>query len=207
MSDHDDLVPESGPPGFEPDDLDGHTIEELSDYLDAGRSPADPSIDSSPGCQTALAALQRLRTLSAGLLDAEARNEPEPEESWIGGILKNIGREAHTGRSIPLPHPDPAAALAITEGSVRGLVRAAGDTVQGLLVGRCTLVGDVTVPGEPITIAIDAVVYWGHNIPEATSALREAVAATLARHTDLHVVAIDVTVHDVQMPPTTGDAS
>ncbi|MFB2600232.1 Asp23/Gls24 family envelope stress response protein [Herbiconiux sp. P17] len=193
--------------GLEPDDLDGHTIEELSDYLDAGRAPADPSIDSSPGCQNALAALQRLRSVSAGILDAEAREEPEPEESWIGGILKNIGREAHAGRSIPLPHPDPAAALAITEGSVRGIVRAAGDTVEGLLVGRCSLIGDVTVPGEPITVAIDAVVYWGHNIPSATSALREAVAAALALHTELHVAAIDVTVHDVQVPPTAGGAA
>jgi len=204
MSDPD---PRTGALGLEPDDLDGHTIEELADYLDAGRSPADPSIDSSPGCQTALSALQRLRAVSAGLLDAEARSEPEPDENWIGGILQNIGREAHAGRSIPLPHPDPAAALAITEGSVRGVIRAAGDTVEGLLVGRCTLIGDVTVPGEPITVAIDAVVYWGSNIPTATAALREAVAAALARHTELTIAAIDVTIHDVHLPPATGGAS
>ena len=41
--------------GFE--DLDGHTIEELSDYLDAGRTPVDASIEGSPGCRIALDAL------------------------------------------------------------------------------------------------------------------------------------------------------
>jgi len=199
--------PHDDTPGLEPDDLDGHTIEELADYLDAGRTPADPSIDSSPGCQTALAALQRLRTVSAGLLDAEASTEPEPDENWIGGILRNISREAHAGRSIPLPHPDPAAALAITEGSVRAVIRAAGDTVAGVLVGRCTLVGDVTVPGEPISVSIDVVVYWGQNIPAAAAALREAVASALALHTDLRIVGIDITVHDVHLPPVSGGAS
>jgi uncharacterized alkaline shock family protein YloU len=199
--------PHDDPPGLEPDDLDGHTIEELADYLDAGRTPADPSIDSSPGCQTALAALQRLRTVTADLLDAEASSEPEPDENWIGGILRTISREAHAGRSIPIPHPDPAAALAITEGSVRAVIRAAGDTVDGVLVGRCTLIGDVTVPGEPITVSIEVVVYWGQSIPAATAALRQAVAAALALHTDLRIAGIDITVHDVHQPPAPGGAS
>ena len=48
-----------GAPAYriEPDDLDGHTIDELADYLDAGMQPADPSIDDSAACQNALAAI------------------------------------------------------------------------------------------------------------------------------------------------------
>ncbi len=187
--------------GLEPDDLDGHTIDELSDYLDSGRNPIDPSIESSPGCRMALAALERLRSASSQMLEAEAAIEPEPEEGWITGILQNISREVRSGRSIPIPHPDAAARLAITEGSVRALVRAAGDSIDGLMIGRCALDGDVTEPGAPVTVSIDATVYWGRSIPQVTEQLRIAVFESLALHTDLDVVAVDITVHDVHLPP------
>jgi uncharacterized alkaline shock family protein YloU len=183
------------------DDLDGHTIEELGDYLDAGRKPYDPSIENSPGCRIALDALERLRSASLRLLEAEASEEPEPDESWIGGILANIGREARAGRRIPIAHPDPAADLGITEGSVRGLVRAAADTVDGLIVGRTALQGDVTVPGESITVALEATAYFGHSIPATTERLREAVRSALDLHTDLVIAAVDVTVVDVHHVP------
>lgn len=182
------------------DDLDGHTIEELSDYLDAGRRPYDPSIENSPGCRIALAALERLRSASLRVLEAEASKEPEPDENWIGGILANIGREARAGRRIPIAHPDPAADLGITEGSVRGLVRAAADTVDGIIVGGTALQGDVTLPGEPITVALEATAYFGHPIPATTELLREAVRTALELHTDLVIAAVDVTVVDVHRP-------
>ncbi len=191
-------IPHDPPPtSWEPEDLDGHTIEELSAYLDSGRSPADPSIDSSPGCQLALASLQRLRRLAGSLLETQATSEPEPEESWVAGIVRNISREARAGRTIPIAHPDAAADLGITEGSVRGLIRAAGDTIDGLIIGRCRLEGDVTTPGTPITVTVDATVGWGASIPETTARLRAAIADSLARHTDLDVAAIDITVTDV----------
>ncbi|MEB4613714.1 hypothetical protein OOT08_03585, partial [Leucobacter sp. M11] len=88
MNEHD--TPETTVLGMEPEDLDGHTIEELSNYLEAGRAPADPSIDGSPGCKIALDALERLRTLSPELLAADTEAEPEPEESWVQSILAGI---------------------------------------------------------------------------------------------------------------------
>ncbi|WP_291054556.1 hypothetical protein [Herbiconiux sp.] len=187
---------------FEPDDLDGHTIDELSDYLDAGRMPADPSIEGSAGCQIALAALARLRAVSVTLLETEASSEPAPDENWISGILQSIGREARAGRRIPVSHPDPAADLALTEGSVRGLVRAAGDAIPGLVIGRCSLDGDVTLPGEPITVRIEASALWGTSIPDAAAALREAVISALGRHTELVLAGVDVIVHDLLPAPT-----
>ena len=53
--------------GFEPEDLDGHSIDELTDYLERGRTPADPSIEGSPACRNALRALERLRDLARRL--------------------------------------------------------------------------------------------------------------------------------------------
>ncbi|TAJ47652.1 MAG: hypothetical protein EPO52_11315 [Herbiconiux sp.] len=191
-------------PGIEPDDLDGHTIEELSDYLDAGRSPADASIDASPGCQIALAALARLRSLSGAVLDAGASSEPAPDESWISGIVQNIGREARAGRSIPLSHPSPAASLALTEGSVRGLIRAAGEEAGGLVVGRCTLEGDVTTPGAPVAIQVEVSAYGDESIASAATRLRTAILGALQRHTELVVTAIDITVQDIHPAPSAG---
>lgn len=184
------------------DDLDGHTIDELSAYLDAGEMPPNPSIDNSPGCRIALKAMRRLRELSQDLMEDDARREPQRDDSWVGGILDVISREARAGRDIPVQHPSPSARLAITEGAVRGMIRAAGDAVGGVIIGRCRLDGDVTVPGEGISIRVDASVFWGERIPEAVDRVRQAIYTELLRHTELNVTAIDVTIHDVHLART-----
>ncbi len=151
-------------------DLDGHTIEELSEYLDRGRTPADPSIDESPGCRIALAALVRLRTVSQSLLEADAEAEAaasvsERDDRWVRRILGSISRDAHAGRDIPVRSDDPRATLVLTEGAVRGMVRAAGDGVGGVLLGRCRLDGDVTVPGNPIGVFIEIILLLVMSFP------------------------------------------
>ncbi|CAD5989488.1 hypothetical protein [Agreia sp. COWG] len=195
-------------PYIEPfdDDLDGHTIDELSDYLDGGRTPLDPSIENSPGCRIALASLERLRQISLSLVEADAAAEPPRNDDWIGGILESIGREARAGREIPLQHPSPLAQLSITEGAVRGLIRSAGDRSGGLLIGRCRLDGDVTVPGEPITITIDASVFWGERIKQTVDRARGAIYSELLKHTELTIAAIDITVHDLHFARAQPDA-
>lgn len=181
-------------------DLDGYTIDELSDYLDRGQTPRDPVIDSSPGCQIAIAALQRLRTISLALLEQDVAAEPPRGDKWVADILSSIGLEARAGRDIPLEHPAPTAHLAVTEGAVRGMIRAAGDAVGGALIGRCRLDGDVTVPGEPISIRVDVSVVWGERVRETADRVRGAIFAELGRHTELNVESVDVTIHDVQLP-------
>ncbi|MBC7725603.1 MAG: Asp23/Gls24 family envelope stress response protein [Burkholderiaceae bacterium] len=182
--------------------LDGHTLDELSDYLDRGRVPADPAIEASPGCQIALRALERVRTVSASLLAGEARDTAD--DGWVATIIGSISLDARAGRDIPVTHSDPSARLSLTEGAVRGLIRAAGDSVGGVLIGRCRLDGDVTIPGEPITVHVDASVFYGERIPDAAQRVRQAIYRDLGRHTELVVEAVDVTVHDVQAPGTPG---
>ncbi len=182
------------------DDLDGHTLEDLGDYLDRDRTPADPSIDRSPGCQLALAALERLRRLTRQALDREAAEEEHRNDSWIPRVLDFIGREVRAGRDIPFDHDGALGSLTITEGAVRGLVREAGDRLGGIVLGRIVLQGDVTVPGEPITIEVEASALWGVSIVEASDRVREAVYEQLAMHTELRVVAVDVAVHDISDP-------
>lgn len=184
--------------GLEPTDLDGHTLEELSDYLEAGRRPADRSIDESPGCQLALDALERLHGLGAELIAAETAAEPEVDRSWVDRVLGGIAMDARAGRRIPFESADPSADLGITEGAVRGLIRSVEDAVPGLLIGRCRLEGDVTAPGEPIRVAIDASVLHGQPIPQIADRVRADVDRGLRQHTELNVVGIDITIRDIR---------
>ncbi len=178
-------------------DLDGHTLDELSDYLDAGRFPPDPTIDSSPACQIALDDLERIAAVSLTMLERGAAADPTVDEGWVSRILGAIRFDAHAGRLIPLGEPSPDARVSITEGAVRGLIRAAGDQVGGLIVGRSRLVGEVTIPGEPVIVTVEVTVCWGEKIDDIARMLRRAIAAALESHTDLHVAAIDITVRDL----------
>jgi hypothetical protein len=93
---------------FDPVRLDGHTVDELNEYLNAGRTPMNPSIESSAGCQFALSALERLHERTLELLEIKAAAEPRPKNGWIQGIMSRIAIEAHAGRDIPIaPHPRP----------------------------------------------------------------------------------------------------
>ena len=185
------------PLGLDASDLDGHTIEELTDYLDAGREPANPSIDSSAGCVLALDALERLRALTPALMARDEAAEPEPEPGWIQSILGGITMDARSGRRIPLADADDHSDLAITEGAVRGLIRAAENAFPGILIGRCRLDGDVTARDAEIRVQIDVSVPFGEPITQLAERLRAEIAARLERHTRLTVAGIDIAVHDI----------
>lgn len=193
---------------LEPEDLDGHTIDELADYLDAGMTPPDPSIDDSPACQNALAAILRLRQSTLGSLDVAAAAEPPVDESWIGGVLANISLEARAGRDVPLRPEAPTERPVLTEGAIRSLVRGAGDAVPDALVARCRLEGDVTVLGAPVRVVVEIAVRTGSTIHTVADAVRQAVADELAAQTDLVVEAVDVAVKDLlpmREPATEGE--
>lgn len=187
--------------GLEPEDLDGHTIEELTDYLEAGRQPADPSIDGSAGCQLALDALERLNGLTAALVAADEEASAPVDAGWMDRILSGIALDARAGRRIPLASPDPDADLGMTEGAVRGLIRAAEYAIPGLLMGRCRLDGDVTTPGAPIRVDVEASVLYGEPIPRLAERLRVEIAQRLQAHTKLDVTAIDITIQGVSDAP------
>ena len=186
-------------PNTEAHDESEDIISDLSEYLDRGEQPPQELLDRSPAHQLALDSLLRFRTVAGGLLQADADAEPARDDSWVSRILTNIHIEARAGRSIPLSSPTPSAEFSITEGAVRGLIRAAGDSVPGALVGRCRLDGDVTVPGSPITVNVEASVYWGEPLPDAAQHIREDIASALRRHTELTLAAIDVTITDVTL--------
>lgn len=179
------------------DDLDGHTMEELGDYLDRDRTPFDPSIENSAACRLALTNMTRLRELSWSALGREAQRDPERDDAWISGLLDTIKAEVKSGRDIPISHPDATLRLALTEAAVRGMIRRAGDTLGGVIMRRCTLDGDVSTPGEPIRVDVSASIEYGLSIEAVAERLRERIGAALAEHTELDIVGIDVTIDDV----------
>lgn len=193
-----DDAPELRALGMEPDDLDGHTIEELTDYLEAGRQPADPSIDGSAGCRLALDALERLRGLTPALIAADTAHEDEADAGWVQQILGEIALDARAGRRIPLASPEPYADLGITEGAVRGLIRGAEEQVPGVVIGRCRIDGELTTVGAPIRVQVDVSVPYGQPIRTMTQRLRSEIDRRLTTHAELHVTEVDITVHDIQ---------
>ena len=186
--------------GLDPEDLDGHTIEELGDYLDAGRQPRDAGIEESPGCLIALDALARLRVESWAMLEGEALADRDRDQSWIQNVIANITRESRPGRDIPVGHPDRGTRLNITEGAVRGLVRAAGDGTGGSLIGKVDLDGDVTVPAEPITVTVTASAAYGPNLVVLAQLIRERIVQALQTHTELNVLAVNVAIENMHTP-------
>lgn len=175
----------------------GKTIEELSDYLATDRAPYDPEIETSPECLNMLDALTRVAQLSRDLIAQDAVDLPAPPAGWMRSIMTNIRNEVRAGRSLPIHHDDPRVQITVTEGAVRALIRAVGDDIDSLLIGKCEIVGDAEQLGAPIEVNITASIGRGGSIPTATSLLRAAVFDTLTRHTQLNVTAVNVSVDDI----------
>ena len=173
----------------------GYTLEQLGDYLDSGRTPAIPAIDDNAECQAVLASLERFSSLSQELVERDAAASPAIDESWFGALLAQVTLEARAGRDLPLASADPRIRLSITEGAVREFVRAAGDAVDGVLVGRCSL----TSSDAGVAVDISISVQLGTPVHAAAETVRQAVYTELLKHTELLIESVDVTVTDVHV--------
>lgn len=181
----------------------GKTLEELSDYLNADRTPYDPEIESCPECLNELRALARVSRLSRDLIAQDAADLPAPPDSWMQAILSDMHREMRAGRDLPIHHPDPRVRISVTEGAVRALIRDVADDIEGLIVGRCELIGAADRLGAPVRVHLTASALWGRSVPELSATLRDLVSAELSRHTELEIAGIDVTIADLHgYPPT-----
>lgn len=174
--------------GLEPEDLDGHTLDELSEYLERDRRPVDPTIEDSAACQLALRALQQLRDLAAGYLDGESTAPPSGPD-WIPAVLARLPLDVRAGRRYEFPVLGDSLDAVITEGAIRGLARAIGDRVPGVLVGAVRL-GDVS----PVEFDIDIAVEHGIRIPSAATAYRHELGIALQRQVPFPVGAINIHV-------------
>jgi hypothetical protein len=175
----------------------GRTVEQLAEYVDAGRMPRDPHIESCPECLTAIEALERVGQLSRDLIADDAARLPGLPDSWFERILSTIHSELRAGRSFPISHPDPRVHITVTEGAVRALLRTAGDSIDGVFISHTRIDGDAETPGAPVEIDLVASVRWGTSIPQLTDSIRRLAYEALATHTELNVTAVNVTVEDI----------
>jgi uncharacterized alkaline shock family protein YloU len=175
----------------------GHTLEELSLYLDTGDFPDPGHLDSCPECRNGLDSLRRLSTAGSELFSSDLADAGSGSDDWMKNILANLKLELRPGRTIPLRSEDPLDRLTETEGSVLALVRSVTDSTPGAVAGKVRLEGDVTVPGEAITVNLDLAVVFGHPLLGRATALRRDLGEALARHTELNIAAIDITITDV----------
>jgi len=177
----------------------GRRIWDLSDFLDTGASPDAEHIAHCPQCQARLAGLRSLHAAALELLEDDVASAGTEESGWLETMLANLRLETRAGRSIPLAG-DPSDQLSETEGAVIALVRNIGDSLGGVLIGRCRLDGDVTVPGAPVEVNVNVSARYGYPLPGLAEQLREAVVAGLLVETELNVAAVNVAFTDMRAP-------
>lgn len=176
------------------------TLDELSEYLDSGRDPVRDDIEADAAARAALVRLGELRAASSELLDADVRAADGADERWIAGVLASIRTTAHAGRDIPVPDEDPSSTLVVTEGAIRGVIRALGDTLPGVLVRRTRFTGDLSIPGGPVDVEVAIVVDPAAPIRSRADELRTMVAGVLAEHAPFEVRSLTVRVADLLDP-------
>lgn len=170
----------------------GYTLEELSEYHDRGRLPAIAAIDGDPQCRAVLDSMDRLGALSRELVETDAAQGLE--ESWFEQIIGEVARESRAGRDLPLETGDDVTVV-VTEGAVRGLVRDAGDGVDGVLVERV----DVTVEDGRVDVALTVSVLYGLALAAVAAQVRAEVRAAIAGSAAWSVGEIDVTIDSLRM--------
>lgn len=189
----------------------GRRIEALSDYLDSGTSPDADHIDHCPQCQAQLAGLRSLSNAALLMMDDDVASAAADDTGWLDGILANLRLETRAGRSIPLSSGGADSGeldeLSETEGAVIALVRSVGDSLGGVLIGRCRLDGDVSVAGAPMEVKINVSARYGYPLPPLAETLRDAVFAELLVETELNVTAVHVAFTDMRPPIASGSGS
>ncbi|WP_143588328.1 Asp23/Gls24 family envelope stress response protein [Tersicoccus sp. Bi-70] len=172
----------------------GTDLSDITRYL-AGDNPAQSAhIETCAQCQDAIRSLQRLEDFTHQLAVADTEKADDP--AWFHRLMSGLHLEGRPGRSIPYTDAGDAD-LAVTEGAVRALVRAAADTIDGALIGQCVFTGDVTTPGSPVEVNLSLAVIYGHPIQSIVHDVRTTVDQLLRRHTELVITDVNITVIDV----------
>lgn len=173
----------------------GYSLEDLSAYLDRGRTPRIPAIERNAECQALLASMERMGRLSREIVDEQAA---EPlAESWYDGIMREVMREFRAGRDIPLARTADGTQLVVTEGALYELIRTVGDDVPGVLVGRVRI--DQPEHTAPLDVRVSVSVLFGYPMQGTADLMRDGIRAAIERHGELRVGRVDVTVGDVHV--------
>ncbi|MFJ4038568.1 Asp23/Gls24 family envelope stress response protein [Microbacterium sp. NPDC090007] len=171
----------------------GYSLEDLSAYLDRGRTPRVPAIERNAECQAILASMERMGRLSREIVEEQAA---EPlAESWYDDIMREVMREFRAGRDIPLARTSDGTELVVTEGALYELIRTVGDGIDGLIVGRVRI--DQVDPDNALDVRVTVSVRFGRPMAAVVAQMRDGIRSAIEQHGDLKVGRVDVTVGDV----------
>ena len=67
-------------------------------------------------------------------------------------------------------------------------------------MGSCRVNGAAETPGEPVTVDITASAVYGIPVRPLIERLRDDVGRAVRRHTELNVIAVNITVQDLHTP-------
>ena len=173
----------------------GYSLEDLSAYLDRGRTPRIPTIDRNAECQALLASMERMGRMSREIVEEQAA---EPlAESWYDEIMREVMREFRAVRDIPLARTPDGTQLVVTEGALYEVIRSVGDGIEGVLVGRVRI--DQIEPTAPLDVRVNVSVLFGYPIQETVDLMRDGIRVAIERHGELRVGRVDITVGDVHL--------
>ena len=172
-------------------------VDRLVDYLDAGRTPATRPSRGPPPAGCTCSRWPGCASCPAPPSRTGPPGSPTATAPGSTGLLDSIRREVVGGREIPVTHPDPAVRLSVTEAAARGLVRRAGDTQPGVVLGSTAFEGDLTTAGADVVVRVTAAARYGLDLGAVADELRTRITEALTRHTGLTVTRVDVLVDDV----------
>ena len=159
-------------------------LDELWDHL--ARGTPDEHARACEHCQAALDEIRPLLTATSELAAEPAR----PPDDLPGRVMTVIRARIPPAPRIALPSPT-GIRLHISEHAAAIILRAAGDTVEGVRARSCRL----TPAGLKLTISLR----FGTPAVTATKAVRAAVRAAARAQLGLTLGRIDIEVTDIHL--------
>jgi len=170
----------------------GRHADELWDHL--ARGTPDEHARACEHCQAALDEIRPLLTATSELAAEPAR----PPDDLTGRVMAVIRARIPPAPRIALPGPA-GIRLHISEHAAAIILRAAGDTVEGVRARSCRLTPAAHDNSTPAGLKLTISLRYGTPAVTATKAVRAAVRAAARAQLGLTLGRIDIEVADIHL--------
>lgn len=168
----------------------GHDVDQLWDNLE--QDALDEHARSCGHCQAALTEIRPLRTATNAL----AAEPVHPPADLNARVMTVVRARMAAGPRITLPGPA-GNRLFISEHAAAVILRAAGDTVDGVRARSCRLQPDAPNTSIPADLTLSISLRFGMPVPAAARAVRAAVRTAARAQLGLTLGRVDIDVVDV----------
>ena len=170
----------------------GHHIDQLWNHL--ARGTPDEHAQGCEHCQAALTGIRPLLTATSQL----AAEPVSPPGDLSGRVMTVIRARIHPAPRIPLPGPA-GMRLDISERAAAIILRAAGDTVDGVRARSCRLTPAAHDKSTPTGLQLTISLRYGLPALAAARTVRAALHAAARRQLGLTLGHIDIEVADIHL--------